>query len=328
MKKRDGIIKRGNEQLRTAVTDRTLSYLKYDAEHVSAASLNAYANAVFACGADYMEINSQTAALMALDDYSEQYMLSIHNAYDAGYCCGNRFAYAVVPFCCANLIDSLPEDQPVIVEINADEYSAPAIILFLHSFGFIRRVSAVRLTGLFGDNIDTLVRWCRSNLFLPIDICPLNTMMTGASDAVFAQKAGADMLTLSFGRGYYFTALEHYITSLHIMRRTVMHKDVIKAICIASFLFTELFSVIPAGLARMLDTDGEIGAPVCDVEAGVMYRSYRAVRRSDNAYTESVIDRKIRSIGLEQEIEDAIIDMLKKVNFSFYKEITKRNPID
>lgn len=302
--------------------------MKYDEEHTTASALKAYANAVFSCGADYMEINSQTAALMALDDYSDKYMLSIRNAYDCGYCFGTRFAYAVVPFCYASLIESLPEEQPVIVEINADEYSAPAILLFLHSFSFIRRVSAVRITGLFGDNIDTLVKWCRSNLFLPVDICPLNTMMTGASDAIFAQFAGVDMLTLSFGRGYYFTALEQYIISLHIMRRTVLHKDVIKALCVASFIFTELFSVIPAGLARMLDTDGEVTASVCDIESGILYRPYRAVQKHGDTYTESVIDRKIKSIGLEHEIETAIIDMLKKVNFSFYKEITKRNIID
>lgn len=315
--------------MKTAVTDRTLSYMKYDAEHTTSGALRAYANAVFGCGADYMEISSQTAAIMALDDYSDKYMLSITSSYDCGFCTSNPFAYAVVPFAKAELIDFLPPEQPIIIEINADEYSAPAIILYLHSFSFIRRVSAIRITGLFGDSIDTLVKWCRANLFLPVDICPLNTMMTGASDAMIAQSAGVPMLTLSFGRGYYFTALEQYIISLHIMRRTVLHKDIIKSICIASFIFTELFSVIPAGLARMLDTDGEVSASVCDIESGVLYRPYRAVQQSPRKPRgESVIDRKIKSIGLEHEIETAIIDMLKKVNFSFYKEITKRNMID
>ncbi|MBR1831781.1 MAG: hypothetical protein IJ784_05025 [Ruminiclostridium sp.] len=315
-------------KLKTAVTDRTLSYMKYDPEHTSAGALKAYANAVFNCGADYMEVNTRTASLMALDDYSDKYMLTINSTFDCGFCTSNPFAYAVVPFSKASFIDFLPQEQPIIIEINADEYSAPAVILFLHSFDFIRRVSAIRITGLFGDSIDTLVKWCRANLFLPVDICPLNTMMTGASDAIIAQNAGASMLTLSFGRGYYFTALEQYIISLNITRRTVLHKDVIKAICIASFIFTDLFSVIPAGLARMLDTDGEVTGTVYDLESGVLYRPYRAMQRPPKPQGDSLIDRKIKSIGLEHEIETAIIDMLKKVNFSFYKEITKRNLID
>ena len=136
------------------------------------------------------------------------------------------------------------------------------------------------------------------------------------------------MITLSFGRGYYYTSLEQYIISLHITRRTALHNDVVKAICIASFVFTDIFCALPSGLARMLDTDGEISAAVYDTETGTMYKPYRVGRSRRLTPQESLIDRKIKSIGLEHEIETAIIDMLKKVNFSFYKDITKRRIID
>ena len=78
----------------------------------------------------------------------------------------------------------------------------------------------------------------------------------------------------------------------------------------------------------MLDTDGEVTGTVYDLESGVLYRPYRVMQRPPKPQGDSLIDRKIKSIGLEHEIETAIIDMLKKVNFSFYKEITKRNIID
>lgn len=314
--------------MKTVITDRTLSYMKFDTEHTKPEALNAYTNAVFACGADYIELTSEAASGMGLEDFSEKYILRIKNAYDCGFCTANRFAYALVRFPASGLIDRLPEDQPVILEINADEYCAQAMILYLHRFSFIRRISAIRLTGLFGDNIDGLVKWCRSNLFLPVDICPINTMMTGASDALAAQAAGANMLTLSFGRGYYYTSLEQYIISLHITQRSSLKNEVIKAICIASFVFTDIFGVIPAGLARMLEADGEVTAAVYDTESGIMYRPYRSSSSGRPRPQESMLDRKIKSIGLEHEIETAIIDMLKKVNFSFYKDITKRNIID
>ena len=319
---------RGNEELKTVVTDRTLSYMKFDAEHTTPEALAAYSKAVFACGADYIELTSDAASAMAIDDFSEKYILRVRNAYDCGFCEANRFAYALVRFSAVGLIDRLPEDQPVILEVNADEYSAQAIILYLHRFSFIRRIAAIRLTGLFGDSIGALVRWCRSNLFLPVDICPLNTMMTGSSDALAAEAAGANMITLSFGRGYYYTSLEQYIISLHITRRTSLHNDVIKAICIASFVFTDIFGIIPSGLARMLETDGEVTAAVYDTETGVMYRPYRSSGARPAPPAESMLDRKIKSIGLEHEIETARLDRLKKVNFSFYKVITKRNIID
>lgn len=302
--------------------------MKYDTGSVETAALAAYTRSVFSCGADYIELNTDTAIKLALDDYSENYILSVRNAYDCGYCTSVRFAYAVVPFAYAGLIDRLPEDQPVILEVNADEYSAQAMLLFLHRFTFIRRISAIRLTGLFGDSVGKLIKWCRSNLFLPIDICPLNTMMTGPSDAVAAQEASAGMITLSFGRGYYFTSLEQYIINSHISKRKPLPNEVIKAMCVASFVFADIFGALPTGLARMLDSDGEVSAAVYDTSTGVMYRPYRASRSKLQRPQESLIDRKIKSIGLELEMENAIIDMLKKVNFSFYKEITKRNIID
>ena len=314
--------------MKTAVTDRTLSYMKFDTEHTTPEALNAYTKAVLACGADYIELTSDAASVMGLEDFSEKYILRVRNVFDCGFCTANRFAYALVRFSAAGLIDRIPDDQPVILEINADEYSAQAMILYLHRFTFIRRISAIRLTGLFGDDMEALVKWCRANLFLPVDICPLNTMMTGSSDALAALAAGANMITLSFGRGYYYTSLEQYIISLHITQRSSLRNEVIKAICIASFVFTDIFGVIPAGLARMLETDGEVTAAVYDTETGVMYRPYRSTARPASRPQESMLDRKIKSIGLEHEIETAIIDMLKKVNFSFYKEITKRNIID
>lgn len=317
--------------MKTAITDRTLSYLRYDAERISAERLANYAKTVLSCGADYIEISSETAINMELDDYSDRYILHISNTYDIGFCTTKKFAYVVLPLCMAGHIDKIPADQPVILEAYADEYSAHAILLYLHRFTFIRRLSAIRLTGVFGDTDDSLaglVAWSRANLFLPLDICPLNTMMTGVSDAITARNAGAAMITLSFGRGYYYTSLEQYIIDLHIFRRMPMGNDTIKGICAASFVFADIFCTIPTGLARILDTDSEVSAAIIDIENGRMFRPYRVGRPLSPMPRESAIDRKIKSIGLEQDIESAIIDMLKKVNFSFYKEITKRNIID
>lgn len=317
--------------MKTVITDNTLSYMKYNKDHVSGDTLALYAKSIFSCGADYIEINTETAMHMALDDYSEKYILRAETAFDLGYCMGVRFAYVCVPLKLAARIERLPEDQQVILEINADEYSAQAMLLYIRRYTFFRRVSAVRITGMIdgsGDNTEKLLKWCRNNIFVPIDICPLNTMLTGVSDAVNAYTAGAAMITLSFGRNYYYTSLEQYIISLHITRRTIMRDDVIRAICVASFIFAEIFSAIPTGLANIIDIDSELSTSVYDIESGVMYRPYRSKPRPRITKPEDAVDRKIRSIGLEHDIETAIIDTLKKVNFSFYKDISKRNPID
>ena len=59
--------------MKTAVTDRTLSYMKFDTEHTTPEALNAYTKAVLACGADYIELTSDAASAMGLEDFSEKY---------------------------------------------------------------------------------------------------------------------------------------------------------------------------------------------------------------------------------------------------------------
>ncbi len=314
--------------MRTAITDRTLSYIKYNEEHVTKAELEAYTKAVFACGTDYIEMNAATAKLLDAEDYSEKYILNVRSSFDLGFCAVMKFAYVTIPFAFAGWIEKVPDDQPVILEVNADEYSAQAILLYLRRFTFIRRIAAVRLTGVMGDGVESLIRWCRNNYFTPVDICPLNTMMTGSADAVTAADAGASMLTLSFGRGYFYTALEQYLINVNITRRTVIKTDVVKGICVASLLFTDIFGMLPTGLANLADTDREVMTAVYDTETGVMFRPYRVMKHSRYEPRENIVEKRIKSIGLERDIESAILEMLRKVDFKLYKEITKRNIID
>ena len=310
------------------LNDRTLSYIRFNEDHIKKSELEAYVKAVKMCGADYIEIGTAAAKLLDADDYSEQYILNVRSPYDLGFCAVMRFAYVTIPFAHAEWTEKVPDDQPVIIETPVDEYSAIPILLFLRRFTFMKRVAAVRLTGIMGDSAEALVKWCRKNYFTPVDICPLNTMLTGASDAVTVSEAGAAMLTLSFGRGYYYTSMEQYLIDLHISRRAVIKADIIKAICVASLLFTDIFGMLPAGLAGIIDGTADTMTAVFDVESGVMYRPYRATKRPKAEQHEGTVERRIKSLGLEIEIETAIIDMLKKVDFSFYKEITKRNIID
>ena len=93
-----------------------------------------------------------------------------------------------------------------------------------------------------------------------------------------------------------------------------MQGEIIKAICAASLIFTNIFGAIPTGLEQILSTDSSITAAVFDVETGALFRPFRAVPSGFVADRESSITKKIRSIGLEREVEDAIIDTLKKAD--------------
>ena len=314
--------------MKTAITDKTLAYARFNPAHLPDSALKTYAESVLGCGADYIEVNVGTAGLLGDIDFSGSYILSIHQASDISYCIDHRFAYVVLPFFLVGSLDLIPEDQPVILEKYADEYSAHAVIMFLHRFTFIRRISAIRITGIFGESTADLVSWCKAKLYMPIDICPLNTTMSGTMSAIDAADAGASMLTLSFGRGYYYTALEEYLIGYNTTRRIMLDNKVIKAVCTASFLYTEIFGAIPAGLARMIDTETNLTAPVYDAETGMLFKPYRVLGGIRRPEKDDTVTRKIKSLGLELELESAVIEAIKKVDLDLYNVIKKGHEID
>ena len=313
--------------LRTSITDKTLSYFPFGST-VTKQELITYIKSVQICGADYIEISRETAAVLKGVDFSQKYILRVRELSDIPFARANKFAYVCAPLYYAGYLKGLPADQQIILEVCTDLYSAQAMLLYVKHLGIYQRTSMIRLTGVFCDyydDMEELIRWYHANFFPPLDLCPVNTMLTGVSDAVKAYMCGADMLTLSFGRGHYFTSLEQFIISIHITKKRTMHSDIIKGICAASLMFSGIFGAIPAGLAQILDTDSESSSAVFDIEKGIMYKPAAPEQKRPAKKYDGILERKIKSIGLEREIEDAIIDMLKKVNFSFYKDITKRN---
>lgn len=314
----------------TVLTDRTLSYMNINQKFADKESLLNYINGVFSCGADYVEINSGLLELLDGEDLSEKYILQICSVKDIKLCVDHKFAYVSIPADLSVFFDKLSVFQNIIAEVQSDKYSIISELLDHKEHDHFRNVSMIRLTGLLSSDeadMKALLGWCRFNFHQPIDICPLNTMLSGSSDALDAFNCGADAVSLSFGRNHYYTSFEDFLINRQIMRRSVMTPESIAALCNASLAFMKLFCTIPSGMERLAIKDGPTPSPVYDIEKGLAFRPFKPGRRKlpDN---ENIIERQIRTIGLEREIEDAIIDMLKKTNYSFYQNIIKRNFID
>ena len=322
------IEKEKERKMKPALIDKTLAYLHPARDNISADEYMAYCNALFACGADYIELKSDTAKILEKQDFSEKFILRISALTDLKLCCEKQFAYIVLPMGLSGITKKLSKMQSVIIEANADEYCADAMLRYITSSDYAENISMIRLTGVFGntgDSLERLIKTHQNNSHIPLDICPLNTMMTGISDALAVYEGGGDALTLSFGRNNYYTSLEQFLINLQIAKGMPMRGDRIHGICAASLMFNALFGSVPIGLSRMLASEDEVNAMVYDSDSGVTIKSVRLPKGRDYERRESIIDRKIRSIGLERDIEEAIIETLKKESFGFYKSMLKNN---
>ena len=313
-----------------SLIDRTLSYMTINQKFADKEALMAYINGVFSCGADYVEINSSLLPLLEGEDLSEKYILQICSVKDIKLCVDQRFAYVSIPASLSVFFEKLAVFQNIIAEVQSEKYAVLSEMLDHMEHEHFKNVSMIRFTGLIScdeSDMKSLIDWCRMNFHQPIDICPLNTMLSGSSDAIDALNCGADAISLSFGRNHYYTSFEDFIINRQIMRRSVIPPEGIAALCNTSLAFMKLFSSIPSGMERLAIKDGPLMAPVYDIENGIAFRPFRPGKRKETE-KENIIEKQIRTIGLEKEIEDAIIDMLKKTNYSFYQNIIKRNFID
>ena len=314
----------------TAIIDRTLSYLTLKNKLVEKSELMKYIVGVFACGADYIEINSTVLGFLKDEDLSQKYIFRITSVADMKLSLDYNFAYISLPLSLSPFFEKLSQRHSIIAEIFTDEYSVLSELLTLKNHPRLNTISMIRLTGIIATNAEntrSLVSWYKHNLHIPLDICPLNTMLSGSGDAVSFLRANADAISLSFGNSNYYTSLEDFLINRHILQRSPMPQEVISAMCSASLAYMWIFNALPSGMERIAIKDSPVMAPVYDIENGVVYRPFKPVsKRPKNQ--ENIVEKQIRTIGLEREIEDAIIDMLKKTNYSFYQNITKRNIID
>ena len=314
----------------TALIDRTLSYLPINPEQVDKDDLTKYIEGVLACGADYIEINSTVLKLLVGRDLSDKFIFRITSASDIKLSASYRFAYVSLPFALSPFFKVLAKVHSIIAEIQTNEYAVLSDLLNLKNDPLLKYVSMLRLTGnvcVNSNSAEELVKWYKQNMHIPLDVCPLNTMLTGAGDSISLLRSHTDALSLSFGRNYYYSSLEDFLINQYILKRSYMPQEKISALCSTSIAFMRVFRSLPCGMERLTSNDNIVTSPVYDIEKGVVYRPFKA-KKKHNPEEDNAIERQIKSIGLEKEIENAIIEMLKKTNYSFYQNIIKRNMID
>ena len=316
--------------MKTAIIDRTLSFLPINHEYTEKAHLMKYIESLFECGTDYVEIGRDIVEILGDIDYSERYIFKIRKTTDMSVAVNHDFAYVNIPLPFVKLFSRQRKSQNIIAEIFTNEYSVLSELLRLKESKYLNSISLIRLTGIISssqESADRLLQWYKMNFFIPLDICPVNTMLSGASDAISFYRAGVNSISLSFGRNHFYTAFEDFIINKHLLQRNRMSPELISAICSASMAFLRLFGTIPSGMERIVTNENPTLSPIYNIESGMVFRPFKPVKKSDSNEM-NVIEKQILTIGLEREIEDAIIEMLKKTNYSFYQNIIKRNIID
>lgn len=299
----------------SAIIDISLATVPLVAAPEKKKALSDYIEALTMCGVNFFEISPGVLPLLEGEDLSKRFIMRISNLSDLILCRDIEFAYISLPMRLSGFFKELSARSRIIAEVNADKYSAHAMLLYASSEKFSPYISMIRLisgsVSTDGKDMTELVSFFRRHSMTPIDICPLNNQMTGFISAVGALKANADAVTLSYGCDYHYSSLEDFYINSNIMRRTFMPKEILTGICKASMAFLELFEKAPCGIEKMGELEKRIDAPVFDIARGTRYFPYRASKQGENQPAEAV-KRKIKDLGYDEQTEEYILELLRK----------------
>lgn len=299
----------------SAIIDISIATLPLAADANRGKVLSTYVESLTACGVNYFEIDSDAVPFIDEDDLSKRFILRILSLSDLDLCRKIKFAYISMPIELSCFFEEISAHNRIIAEINADKYSAPAMLLYASSEKFAPYISMIRLisdsVSSSGKSMTELVRWFRGRSMIPLDVCALNSQMTGFICAAAAVKAEADAITLAYGCDYYYSSLEDFCINSAIMHRTFMPNEILTGICKASGAFLELFEKAPCGIEKMGELEKRIEAPVFDIARGTLYYPYRIAKRGENQPTEAV-KKKVRNLGYDEQMEEYILELLRR----------------
>lgn len=271
------------------------------------------------CGVKYFEIDPSLLTVLEDEDLSKKYIFRVNSWENATICRKKRFAYVVIPWKLRRLCGAIAKQNRVILEINIDHYNAPAMIMCALSSKYTKSISMLRVNNYSysptGEEIDALLKWYKRRYMLPIDICPMNYYMTGNVCAMAAEKNGADAITLTYGRNVETTALENFLVEKFASRARDIPFEIITSMSRAIKYYFGIFLKMPYGFNNIEELSNRVECPLADISSGQMYRIYR-VRRKRVQPKENVIEKKVKSLGYDEQMEDLIIQLLDKVKIS------------
>lgn len=266
-------------------------------------------------GVDYFEVKTNMLAFLPKENNSGKFIFRVEKKEDAALC--GDFAYAVVPLENVKLCSKIAKSTRVILEIRADAYSAPAMIMYAMSLRAAKHISMLRIIydaySYSGSEIRELIKWYKEEYMVPIDVCPLNFYMTGNIAALSAESAGAEAITLTYGSNHEFTSFESFVTERSLTRGGELTSAVIGGLSESAKYFGRIFGKCPCGIDNMDLLARRLDSPLAEIETGRMYRIYRVRNEKKHETSESAVEKKIKSLGYDEEIEEYLLELLKKV---------------
>lgn len=176
-------------------------------------NIHEYVVSLFESGIDIAEIDYKTYHYFKNINTSKRFIMRIDNPGDLLYIKIKKFSYIVLPYYLLEIAEKL-DGIRLIIEINAEKDNIDEILEKCRNIAKADITAAIRIMKNFdteNNELSDLMDRYYTEFSIPLDICPLNTGLTGLDSSYQAFAKGVNMLTLGFSASCIFTPYELFV---------------------------------------------------------------------------------------------------------------------
>lgn len=194
------------------VTDNSLCNIDFS-KKVTEQNIHEYIVSLFESGIDLAEIDYRSYKYLKDISTSNRFVFRVDAPADLAYIRNKEFYYTVVPYELLHVAVSFQKAK-YLVEIDGEAYNTDGLIKICRRISNTDFEGAVRIVKNFDSNTNELSEFIEryyDEFTLPLDICPLNSRLTGLDAAYKAFEKGVNMITMGFSASCFYTPYELFV---------------------------------------------------------------------------------------------------------------------
>ena len=325
--------------MRTVLIDRSLVGMDFDkpnyltSKSALTKALHAYAESLREAGAGYVEMDEASFLRLPEPTGAENYIYRIGIPDDVITVNNFNFAYALVPLKEHHAIPFI--NKPVILEVEVGQSDVFCVLQLISENVDFSGVSMIRVIGDFeADMIPQIVGKYKRTTVIPLDICPTNNTLSALDSVIAAFRSNSDAVTVRFGDYERFASLEELLIMLSAVHKTRINPHYLAGICKASIFLSmlgedkisNLAVMIKRYMYRPIDIENvdEVRKPQNIKDRFWKPPGMSRIQLKTREVPNSPAARVLRTMGIDSEMSEQILEILKSCNMDILSEFDDR----
>lgn len=314
------------------IIDNSLCNIDFS-KNANSKNVREYIISLFDSNVDFIEIDSSSLRFLSNVRTKDNFIFRIENIGDFLTLKDKDFAYIVLPLNMLPIAQKL-QRQNIIIEIQAGDYPLEKLYKDIDLIQCSGCVSVVRIVKDFYSDDEFELCDFIENFYekytLELDICPLNTTLSGLSAAFDAYEAKSTSLTLSFGSAYVYTPLEAFVAYLIRTYDHILSYTIIPHLYLTAVIYNIISDSFNYGLKNLNDIikDCDKMPENIDIDSVYEKRPETIKRYDESEKYNNAQNHFFNAADLEKELCDTLSEIIDEASPEFYNRFIKKEKFE